>query len=585
MIYKSLNELQINAIKKEGNVLLVACPGSGKTRVIIYKVIYELEKLVDSKQKILAITFTNRAADEIKRRLSEEFIDDSRLWASTIHSFCLEWILRPYHCYHEKLKNGFIVADEYKSEHLLNELRSQHNLTFWTRVSTKIMKDGTLEEVTYPEIINEYHRILETEKTIDFDQILYFSYILLKDYPKIKLTLNKIFKYICIDEYQDIQELQYAILSEIIKAADSSIKYFIVGDRDQAIYGSLGGIAKSFDEIKSEFGDKELFQLELIGNYRSTQRIIDYYRNFQTEQIEIESLCSYASEDGLISFNDTIHKDDLDECIANIITTNINDGIKENDICVIAPQWWHVIPMGRKLKRLLPGINFDALGLSPLLRNQENIWFKLARLFLVAPSPQMHVVRKRWANEYLHELESMQIDLSIFQENKPRNLLRKINSIFSDNRNGLDYLEDCFRQFFDFLNISITANNSLTQHWNYFFEGSRERLERPEFEYATDISSFKKYFNHGKGIVVNTCHGIKGEEYSTVIAFGLLQGYLPNWNEIDPVSAANKLLYVICSRAKRNLYLISERGRTTNNGNPYLTTGVLTQIAYEYDHS
>lgn len=583
MKFDSLNEFQINAIKKEGNVLLVACPGSGKTRVIIYKVIYELDKLKGTKQKILAITFTNRAADEIKRRLSEKFIDDSRLWAGTIHSFCLEWILRPYYCYHDKLKNGFIVADEYKSERLLNELKTKYNLPLWTKISTKILKDGTLDEVSHPEIINEYHAILDTEKTIDFDQILYSSYILLKSYPKIKLTLNKIFNYICIDEYQDIQELQYAILSEIIKTADSTSKYFIVGDRDQAIYGSLGGIAKSFDEIKSEFGNKELYQMELIGNYRSTQRIIDYYRNFQTEQIGIESLCNYASEDGLISFNDTIHKDDLDKCIANIITTSLNNGIKEKDICVIAPQWWLVIPMGRRLKRLLPEINFDAMGLSPLPRNQENIWFKLARLFLVAPSPQMHAVRKRWASEYLHELESLQIDLSILKENKPRNLLRGINSIVSFQKNGLDYLEDCFRQFINFLDLPITTNNTLTQHWDNFFDGSRERLERPEFEHATDISSFKKYFNHGKGIVVNTCHGIKGEEYTTVIAFGLLQGYLPNWNEIDSIGAASKLLYVICSRARKNLYLISERGRTTNNGIPYLTTALLTQIEFEYD--
>ena len=200
MNFNTLNELQVNAIKKEGNILLVACPGSGKTRVLIYKVIYELEKLGNSKQKILAITFTNRAADEIKRRLSEAFIDDSRLWVGTIHSFCLEWILRPYYCYSERLRDGFVVTDEYKSERLLNILKIENNLPLWTRISTRILKDGTLEEQTYPEIINEYHEILETEKTIDFDQILYFSFILLRDYPKIKITLSKIFRYICIEK-------------------------------------------------------------------------------------------------------------------------------------------------------------------------------------------------------------------------------------------------------------------------------------------------------------------------------------------------------------------------------------------------
>ncbi|MDR3625698.1 MAG: ATP-dependent helicase [Ignavibacteriaceae bacterium] len=582
MNFQSLNEHQINAIKREGNVLLIACPGSGKTRVLIYKVIYELEKLENSKQKILAITFTNRAADEIKRRLYELNIDDSRLWTGTMHSFCLDWILRPYYCYSDRLKNGFVVADEYKSEHLMNTLKSKHHIPFWARISTKILKDGTLEETTYPELVNEYHSLLENEKVIDFDQILYFSYSLLKDYPKIKLTLNKIFNYICVDEYQDIQQLQYSILSEIIKCTDNSTNYFLVGDRDQAIYSSLGGIAKSFNEIKSEFGNRQLFQMELIGNYRSTQRIIDYYRNFQIDGTEIISLCNYSSENGIISFNDTIHMDELDEFIANIISTNLADGVQEKDICVIAPQWWLVIPMGRRLTRLLPDVNFDALGLSPLLRNQENIWFKLAKLFLVAPSPKMHSVRKRWANEYIHELESMQINLGILKDNKARNLLRKVNSISSDKINGLDYLEDCFLQFNDYIGISMVGNIKLSQQWEYFFDGSRERLANPQFEYAADILSFKKYFNHGKGVVVNSCHGIKGEEYTTVIAFGLLQGYLPNRNEIDPFRAAHNLLYVICSRAKKNLYLISERGRTIR-GNPGLTTELLEQLDYEYD--
>ena len=89
-------------------------------------------------------------------------------------------------------------------------------------------------------------------------------------------------------------------------------------------------------------------------------------------------------------------------------------------------------------------------------------------------------------------------------------------------------------------------------------------------------------FKHEEGVVVNTCHGIKGEEFDTVIAFGLLHGKLPNWNETGH-RAAEKLLYVICSRAKRELHLISETGRVTNSGRAYNPTSQLSSLEYDYD--
>lgn len=88
------------------------------------------------------------------------------------------------------------------------------------------------------------------------------------------------------------------------------------------------------------------------------------------------------------------------------------------------------------------------------------------------------------------------------------------------------------------------------------------------------------------GVVINTCVGVKGEEFETVIAYGLLNGYIPHWNDIftgDPVAASKKLLYVICSRAKTNLHLISETGRQTKKGNPLEITPELQNLNFEFD--
>lgn len=581
---EGLNEKQKEAVLAEGHVLLTACPGSGKTRVLTYKIAHELQKLPYSKRIIVAVTFTNRAAEEIKSRLLRMNIEPDKLWAGTIHSFCLEWILRPYAGYLDELKNGFVIADEYKSEEIIDQLKEEWELEGWVKPSTKINADGSLDETEYVTLIEDYHEILIEQKLIDFDQMLYFSFKLLNQYPAIAQTLSNLFHLVCVDEYQDTQELQYAILSKIIAAKNGKTKAFVVGDKDQAIYGSLGGIAKSAEELKIQFGNVNITEKELSGNYRSTQRIIDFYSNFQSSGIDIDSLCGYAADRGLIGFsNQDISRDDLENVIAELIKKSLDAGIPENEICVLAPQWQLVIPMGRKLKRLLPSVNFDALGLSPLQKNRENTWFKFARLFLVTPSPNMYFIRNKWAEELLKELENIGIVLWEDSELRPRKLLKVLNAISSTENDGLDYLRDCFEQSLTQLGIEIDQFPQLKFHRDYFFEGAQKRLDREEFDYARDIANFKRLFMHKSGVVVNTCHGIKGEEFHTVIAFGLLNGYIPNWNEYDKVTSARKLLYVICSRAKKELYLISENGRTTRSGNPYYTTPLLNGLTYSYD--
>ncbi|MGX1024969.1 UvrD-helicase domain-containing protein [Psychroflexus sp. MBR-150] len=578
---KGLNNQQREAVIEPGNVLLTACPGSGKTRALTYKIAYELERLSSSKKVIIAVTFTNRAADEIKKRLRNLDADDSNLWAGTIHSFCLEWILRPYMCYLDELKNGYSISDEYNSENIINELKKEYGLNYWDSVSTRYLPNGEKEETAYIDLIDEYHEILANEKLIDFDQILHYSHRLLISYPKISETLKNLFQFICVDEYQDTQQLQYAILAEIMKGASGNCNMFIVGDADQAIYGSLGGVAKLHSEIESEF-EVSFSNKELSGNYRSNQQVIDYYKNYQTSDIDIQAFGSNADDIATITYNFSVNKDDLVEYIANIIRERINAGIPEHEICVLAPTWYMVIPMGRRLKSLLPEIKFDAVGLSPLLKNRENIWFKVARLFLVSPSPKTYLTRKRWATELVNELKDYGVIVFEDSEFKSKKLLKTINSIVSNEQNGLKYLEDSFLQLFQIIEVDISNNEHLQLQWDSFFDGAEKRLANPDFDLAQDIDSFRKMFKHEEGVVVNTCHGIKGEEFDTVIAFGLLQNILPNRNDSTP-NIAEKLLYVICSRAKQELHLISETGRTTSYGNPYLPTYQLSSVDYEYD--
>lgn len=107
-----LNKEQEAAVNDDGNVLLIACPGSGKTHTLVNKVAKELSNIETHRKFIVAITYTNNAAEEMKIRIKKMGINIDQLWVGTIHSFCLEWILRPYSMYAESLSGKFEIIDE-----------------------------------------------------------------------------------------------------------------------------------------------------------------------------------------------------------------------------------------------------------------------------------------------------------------------------------------------------------------------------------------------------------------------------------------------------------------------------------------
>jgi len=400
-------------------------------------------------------------------------------------------------------------------------------------------------------------------------------------------NLARIFNIIFVDEYQDTQELQYAILHKIVSIGKTRIVY--VGDPNQAIYGTLGGIAKSKETIEKE-ANVNIDEIILHGNWRSHQRLVDYYRNFQVQNADINAVNAiYENEQGVIKFIKDVSKENLIEFITDIIITELKNGIAYKEICIIAPQWQLITPFGRKLKAKLPDIPFDAFGLSPFRKSRDNFWYKLARLLLTEPSSNYFLTRIRWAKELTLELEE-HIQNELNEEyGSAKVLLKLINSINPDIENGIAYLKAAFGQFSKSLNFEIDDFHILKQQYDLFFLSIDKRLTDKDYEYPQDINSWRKLFKPRSGVVVETCHGVKGEEFEVVIAFGLLQGKLPYWDSIfkghdNGISDANKLLYVIASRAKRNLYLISETGRKTLSKSEYLPTEQLIGIDYNYDN-
>lgn len=589
-----LNIQQLDAVTTEKNALVIACPGSGKTRVLTRKIAYELDKIESKKKFIIALTYTNRAAEEIQRRLDDLGIPQEQLWAGTIHSFCYQWIIKPYAAYEPSLVNGFSIIDENKKKKILNELKKKHSIPLFSDISTGLDRDGNyLNNDDYNNsIAKEFHHSIQENKEIDFDLLLYYSYKLLKANKKIRSHLGTLFSYILVDEFQDTQDLQYAIIGQIFTETDSLCRLFLVGDPDQAIYGSLGGTPKSLYEIQEEIGNREIEFKEIPGNYRSTQRVVDFFKSFQSTEVKMEALGQHANENGLITLDTRIHKDNLYKEIADIIVGNLAKGVQPNEICIIAPQWYFLTPLAQKLKSVLPSVPFDAPGVSPIPTNRESFWWKLSRLFLTDITPETSLSRFRWMRHLIEDLNHYTNGVLGSNSSDCRKYLKIINSAKSKETVGILYLEEVFNFFLDRLGLEIDDYYVLREQWEIFFNGIRTRYESTDFiGTPDDVHYFKSIFKPSSGVVINTCHGVKGEEYETVIAFGLLWGYIPHWNSIRDLpyftaeSSSKKLLYVIGSRAKKNLHLFAEKGRTAKSGYLYKINHQLEQVTFQYDTS
>jgi DNA helicase-2/ATP-dependent DNA helicase PcrA len=590
-----LSEEQERAILHPGNVLLVACPGSGKTRTLTFKIALELSRLKSGKHFVIAITYTNRAAEEIKERIELLGVDTTQLWIGTIHAFCFEWILKPYHLYSNDLQMGFRIINPHDSDKLLTELcvpYERHNVTIYD-CSYIVGLNGAIltcpRKEKHPhirKILQGYWEILSERRQIDFQLILYFSLELLRDKKFISSCLSKIFSYVLLDEYQDTSGVQYEILLKIVKSGNKALGTFIVGDPNQSIYTNLGGYPIAIEDLRTRTGC-EFTEFSLSENYRSSEVIIGYFDHFKTFPNDIIGKGKHSTYGSIISYNNLLSRNDLVDEIARLIKFNVDEkGISPNEICVVAPQWVHLASLTRSLMVKLPEFSFDGPGMAPFARDIENFFYKLCRVVLTEPSPDMYVRRIRWSGEVLSDLGHFGIDTSAFDRKR---LLKICNSIVIDETEGIPFLKKFIDELFVKLNIGIEANQSLAEHYASFFKSSQERITRlvnEGYSAISSIESFRKVFRQKDGITISTIHGVKGAEFDVVIAFALLEDYIPHFSDQNKLDSASKLLYVICSRARKNLHLISEKGRLKNFGNPrpeYVPTNRLLSYGYNYD--
>ena len=288
MLLESLNPTQLDAVKHtEGPLLILAGAGSGKTRVLTHRVAYILEQGLAAPEEILAITFTNKAAGEMKDRVALLVGPDSRkMWVSTFHAFCAR-ILRVHA---EKLgyRREFTIYDGGDQVRLVKRCiieldkdpKRFNPRSFQAQISAAknvlMTPDDYLRSTegyiaeNIAEVYDLYQKRLYENNAMDFDDLIMQAVALLEIFPEVRERYQRRFKYIHVDEYQDTNHAQYRLVN-ILAAAHRNL--CVVGDDDQSVYSWRGADIRNILEFERDYPEARVVKLE--QNYRSTQTILD----------------------------------------------------------------------------------------------------------------------------------------------------------------------------------------------------------------------------------------------------------------------------------------------------------------------
>ncbi|SHI87829.1 ATP-dependent DNA helicase PcrA [Geosporobacter subterraneus DSM 17957] len=283
-----LNDKQREAVlKTEGPLLILAGAGSGKTRVLTHRIAYLIEQMGVYPGNILAITFTNKAAREMKERVEALLGEHTDIWVSTFHSACVRILRRDI----EKIgyTRDFVIYDAADQQNILKdclkELNVNDELFPVAMVQNKISdaKDrmltpqGFLKEAAedfqltkIAEIYELYQKKLKKNNALDFDDLIFKTVELFQKEPKVLSFYQHKFQYIMVDEYQDTNQIQYTFIHMLASAHKNLC---VVGDDDQSIYSFRGADIRNILNFEDDFANAAVIKLE--QNYRSTQNILD----------------------------------------------------------------------------------------------------------------------------------------------------------------------------------------------------------------------------------------------------------------------------------------------------------------------
>ncbi|MDN8576668.1 DNA helicase PcrA [Corynebacterium sanguinis] len=289
-----LNPQQEAAVKHSGGpLLIIAGAGSGKTAVLTRRIAYLLQERGVAPWQILAITFTNKAAAEMKERVANLVGPEAqRMWVATFHSVCVR-ILRQQAQLVEGLNTNFTIYDSDDSRRLLSMIAKDHNLDlkkFSARTLANAISNHKNElvgpaeaseraertrnpfDLTVARVYADYQRRLRQANALDFDDLIGEVMRIFKEHPHVTEYYRRRFRHVLVDEYQDTNHAQYELIHTLVGSGEDAPELAVVGDSDQSIYAFRGATIRNIEEFERDYPNATTVMLE--QNYRSTQNIL-----------------------------------------------------------------------------------------------------------------------------------------------------------------------------------------------------------------------------------------------------------------------------------------------------------------------
>ncbi|HEY8424011.1 MAG TPA: UvrD-helicase domain-containing protein [Clostridia bacterium] len=608
MDWSILNQEQREAAQcVKGAVLVTAGAGSGKTRLLTYRILNIIEQGV-SPYNILAITFTNKAANEMKSRLSQLVPDIKYMWVMTFHALCTR-ILRENIDKLEGYNRNFSIYDDNDQTRVIKSILNEKNLdperylkTIQYLISESKNNGLTLEEFAkeYCDIANfeiiydvyqAYEKQMKASNALDFDDLLIKTKVLLETNPDVLEHYSKRFEYISVDEFQDTNKIQYQIV-KLLASYHKNI--FIVGDEDQSIYGWRGANINNIKDFIRDF-DAKIFKLE--QNYRSTKKILEAANRLISYNTgRIPKKLWTTNEDGVkIERYTAFNESEESEYVASTIRSLVDyGGYKYSDIAVLVRL--NALTQNFEEKFLNYNIPYDVFGTIKFY-NRKEIKDIIAYLTIIAnPNDDNAVLRvinfpKRGIGDktigqfknycLVQNISMRNALLNLDSQDLPDSLaakLRPFANVVKDiveyyEKNGLQktaeyiveragiwdvYSQDTEENFNKRLNINQLLNSIA----KYVVENQTDDIN----DYLTSISlesDIDTYEEQSNKVILATVHSVKGLEFNTVFITGLEEGIFPvlRSSGYNDVAEERRLMYVAITRARKRLYVTNCRMR------------------------
>lgn len=609
-ILSNLNDEQkLPASIIDGSILVTAGAGSGKTRMLTHRIAHMVKEKGINPNHIMAITFTNKAANEMKERLEKMIDDIEDMWICTFHAMCSRILRR--HADLLGYTKSFSIYGDSEKESVIKKLMKARNIdpedknslnhkTFAWHISNA--KNNIMSPEEYSKYIGdpkkrdlitgvfqEYEETLFKANALDFDDLLVKTYVLLKKFPDTLEYYQNRFEYIFVDEFQDTNTSQY----ELVKLLASKYKnIFAVGDEDQCIYSWRGAQVGNVKQFTIDFAPCQVFKLE--QNYRSTKKIIELANKIiknNTKRID-KNLWTANDEGKEVELKQTYNDFEEAEFVAEkIIQLVKNEDLNYSDFSVLM----RTNSLSRKVeeKLLTYNIPYKIYGGFKFFERKE-VKDTAAYLYIIANPNDTEAVARMlsFPKKGIGDVSIAQIistakehDVSLMDvinnassygiSSALANKLSAVRDMFADFNNQKESMPlDEFAEYVvkragikEAIGMDTEENETKCNNVDEFLNSVKNFAELNEgagideflqsITLMRDIDSLNEEDNF---VTLMTVHAAKGLEFNNVFIIGLNDGLFPlsraiNSADTNELEEERRLMYVAITRAKKRLFL------------------------------